>query len=156
MGHLRQISRLQMEKVKYHLLLSNLLHLELLIWSERVDNPLPLVRLQQTDVSTHHHNIETLKHDLSNCEKLMETYKEQCESVTDKLRQEQSKHREIRDSFIMSEEAHRQELAAQKKLTSMFKAAEEKATTEIQELVKTTAEYKECFDQLTQGSQKVF
>lgn len=39
--------------------------------------------------------METLKNDLSNTEQLLDTYKQQCESLSERLRQEQARHREV-------------------------------------------------------------
>ncbi|KAF6028880.1 hypothetical protein EB796_012812 [Bugula neritina] len=73
---------------------------------------------KSSQASNFHHNTETLKNDLSNTQQLLETYKQQSESVTERLRLEQTRHRECRDNFISAEESHRQELASQKKLAA--------------------------------------
>ena len=50
---------------------------------------------QSTEVSNHHHSLETIKNDLSNTQQLLDTYKQQSESLTERLRQEQTRHREV-------------------------------------------------------------
>ena len=50
---------------------------------------------QSTEVSNHHHSLETIKNDLSNTQQLLDTYKQQSESLTERLRQEQARHREV-------------------------------------------------------------
>lgn len=44
--------------------------------------------------------METLKNDLSNTEQLLDTYKQQCESLSDRLRQEQARHREVNSPVV--------------------------------------------------------
>ncbi|XP_067928913.1 nucleoprotein TPR-like [Watersipora subatra] len=120
--------------------------------SEKLAYMRQISRLQMdknAEVSNHQHSVETIKHDLSNTRELMETYKQQSESLTERLRQEQARHRECRDNFIAAEEAHRQELFSQKKLTNMYKEAEHKASSELEDIHKTASEYKECYQQLT-------
>ena len=50
---------------------------------------------QSAEISNHHHTQETMKNDLTNTEQLLQTYKQQSESLAERLRQEQASHREV-------------------------------------------------------------